>query len=49
MFSRKNKAISVENLSSPPLLGRLLALSEKIRLGWKGLTRTNTLAYYENT
>jgi hypothetical protein len=26
----------------------LLALCEKIRLGWKGLARTNTLAYYEH-
>jgi hypothetical protein len=26
-------------------LGRLLALSTNIRLGWKGLPVTNTLAY----
>ena len=28
--------------------GRLLTLLSNIRLGWKGLPRTNTLAYYEN-
>jgi hypothetical protein len=26
----------------------LLALSTNIRLGWKGVPGTNTLAYYEN-
>ncbi len=29
-------------------LGRLLALLANIELGWKGLSGTNTLAYYEN-
>jgi hypothetical protein len=29
-------------------LGKTLALPANIRLGWKGLPRTNTLAYYEN-
>jgi hypothetical protein len=29
-------------------LGRLLALATNIRLGWKGVQGTNTLAYYEN-
>jgi hypothetical protein len=28
--------------------GRLLALPTNIRLGWKGLPGTSTLAYYEN-
>ncbi len=27
---------------------RPLALPANIRLGWKGLPETNTLAYYEN-
>jgi hypothetical protein len=27
----------------------LVALSTKIRLGWKGMPGTNTLAYYENS
>ncbi len=38
----------VKHLSGAPLKGRLLALSTNIRLGWKGLTETNTPAYYEN-
>ncbi len=29
------------------LKGRLRALPENIRLGWKGLPRTNALAYYK--
>ncbi len=32
-----------------PLKGRLLALSTNNLLGWKGLPRTNTLAYYESS
>jgi hypothetical protein len=31
------------------LLGRLLTLPAIIRLGWKGLLGTNTLAYYESS
>jgi hypothetical protein len=30
-------------------LGRLLPYSKNIRLGWKGLTGANILAYYENS
>ena len=30
------------------LLGEALALPANIRIGWKGLPETNTLAYYEN-
>jgi len=37
----------VENLNGASL-GQALALSENIRLGWKGLPGTNTLAYYKN-
>jgi hypothetical protein len=48
MFAKRTEPISVEPLSDTPLLGRLLALSEEIRPDWKGLTRTNTLAYYEH-
>jgi hypothetical protein len=29
-------------------LGRALTLPANIRLGWKGLPETTTLAYYEN-
>jgi hypothetical protein len=29
-------------------LGRPLALPTNVRLGWKSLTRTNTLAHYKN-
>jgi hypothetical protein len=35
-------------LSGAPFSGRPLALPKNIRLGWKGLPGTNTLAYYEN-
>jgi hypothetical protein len=37
----------VEHLKEAPLYVRLLALPTNIRLGWKGLPGTNTLAYYE--
>ncbi len=30
------------------LVGYALALPSNIKLGWKGLPETNTLAYYEN-
>jgi hypothetical protein len=33
-------------MSGAPLLGRLLALPTNIRLGWKGLSGTNTLTYW---
>jgi hypothetical protein len=36
-------------LSDAPLSGRPLALPTNIRLGWKGLPRTKTLVYYENS
>jgi hypothetical protein len=39
---------SVNDLSDAPLYGRLLASFTNIRLSWKSLPRTNTLAYYEN-
>jgi hypothetical protein len=38
----------VKQLSGAPLKGMLLASPTNIRLGWKGLPGTNTLAYYEN-
>jgi hypothetical protein len=37
----------VKNLSIGPLKGRLIDVPTNIRLGWKGLTLTNTLAYCE--
>jgi hypothetical protein len=37
----------MKHLSGAPLQGMLLALPANIRLGWKGLPRTNALAYYE--
>jgi len=43
MFAGKVGAYPSESLQ-----GRPLALPTNIRLGWKGLPRTNTLAYYEN-
>jgi hypothetical protein len=41
-------AVLVEHLKDGSL-GEAVALSENIRLSWKGLPGTNTLAYYENT
>ncbi len=38
----------MKNLSGAPLLGRLLALPTNTRIGLKGLSGTNTLAYYGN-
>ncbi len=38
----------MKHLSSSLLKGRLLTLPINIRLGWKGLPGTNTLAYFEN-
>jgi hypothetical protein len=38
-----------KDLSGAPLYGRQLDLCKNIRLGWKGLPRTNALAYYENS
>ncbi len=35
-------------LSGAPLYGKLLALPTNVRLGWKSLPRTNTLAYYKS-
>ena len=39
----------MNHLSDAPLKGRLLASPTNIRLGWKGLLGTNTLAYDKNT
>jgi hypothetical protein len=36
-----------KHLSDTPLLGRFLALSANIRLGWNGLPGTYTLAYFK--
>ncbi len=41
------KPTQVKHLSGAPLYGNLLALPTNIRLGWKGLSGTNALAYYE--
>jgi hypothetical protein len=43
---RRNKKI-LGSLSGAPLWGGLLALPANIRLGWRGLPGTNTLAHYE--
>jgi len=39
----------VKHLSIAPLLGRPHALPTNIRLSWKVLDWTNTIAYYENS
>ncbi len=38
----------MKHFSSAPLYGRLLASPTNIRRDWKGLSGTNTLAYYES-
>ncbi len=48
MFVGIAGAYLVEEPSGASLLGRLQASSTNIRLGWKGLPGTNTLAYYDN-
>ncbi len=47
MFDREAGAYLSEALSSDPLLDRLLGLPTNIRLGWKGLPGTNTIASCE--
>jgi hypothetical protein len=44
----KTGPTQVKQLSGTPLWSRPLALPTNIRLGWKSLPGTNTLAYYEN-
>ncbi len=41
------KPNGMKHLSGAPLQGRLLASLTNIRLGWRGLPGTNTLAYYD--
>ena len=48
MFAGETEAYPSEAFSGTPLLGRVLALPANIRLGWRGLPGSNTLAYYEN-
>ncbi len=48
VFAGKAWACPVKHISGTPLKGKLLALPTNIRLGWKSLPGTNTLAYYEN-
>jgi hypothetical protein len=57
-FCNKLEGLSLENYFQPclmfvgkaraPLVFPDLALPANIRLGWKGLPGTNTLAYYKN-
>ncbi len=49
IFAIKPEPSRVRHISGDPLYDRLLALPTNIRLGWKGLPGTNTLAYYENS
>jgi hypothetical protein len=39
----------VKRLSGSPLLGIIMALPSNIRIGWKDLPGTNTLAYYKHS
>jgi len=48
MFAAKAGAYTSEHLAGAPLYSRLLASPTNIRLGWKSIPGTNTLAYYEN-
>ncbi len=45
MFAGKAQPTQVKHLSGALLKGRPLALPANIRLGWKDLPKTNTLAY----
>jgi hypothetical protein len=47
MFVRRVGAYPGGHLKEALLKDRLLALPRNIRLGWKGLQLTNTLAFYE--
>ncbi len=38
----------LKHLSGAPYYGRFTALPTNIRLGWKGLAGTNSVAYYKN-
>jgi hypothetical protein len=50
MFAGKARILPKwRNLQGAPLKGRFLALPTNIRLGWKGLPGTNTLAFYQNS
>jgi hypothetical protein len=46
MFVGKAGAYPIKNLSKAPFKARFLALATNNRLGWNGLPKTNTLAYY---
>jgi hypothetical protein len=48
MFAGKTEPTQVKHLSNAPLQGSLLASPQNIRLDWKGLPGTNTIAFYEN-
>jgi len=48
MIAARPEPTQVKHLAGAPLKGKLIASPQIIRLGWKGLPRTNTLAYYEN-
>jgi len=48
MFGVRPELTQVKRLLSAPLQGMLLALPTNIRLGWKGLPGTNTVAYYKH-
>ncbi len=48
MHSLRPEPTRMKQLSGGRLCGSLLALHTNIRLGWKGLPRINTLAYYEH-
>jgi hypothetical protein len=39
--------LTLKNQTRLEVFRQALALSENIRLGWKGLPGSNTLAYYE--
>jgi hypothetical protein len=49
MFATKAGAYLIKPISVAPLMGRLMAVATNIRLGWKGLPGTNTLACNENS
>jgi hypothetical protein len=45
----RRKPTKLKQLLGAPFKGKLLASPVNIRLGWKGFSRTNTLAYFRKS
>jgi hypothetical protein len=49
MFVSKARSLPLNGAPERYITGVSKALPTNIRLGWKGMPRTNTLAYYKNS